>query len=74
MKTRFAIGFAFALGIALGFFLVRPAMVHAQSGGVTVTKVPMVGGNGLTFVRGSIVGFSCLPDGEGNATCYVASQ
>jgi hypothetical protein len=73
VKTKLLVFVAFVGGIALGVFLARPEIVHAQTGTLRVVKVSE-GMNPNPFLIGkSVVGFSCV-NGGGEAECYVALQ
>lgn len=77
MKHKLAICAAFALGAALGLFIAKPPIAHAQPAQILVRVSKVVGMSaddpsrqGSAFVSGPIVGFSCVhgPIPE----CYVA--
>lgn len=79
MKNRLLFLLAFAAGTMLGFLLAKPSVVHAQYGGtsVNITKVRamhmgVVGGS--ESVTGTVVGFSCTSDSQGESECYIASK
>jgi hypothetical protein len=86
MKTKLLICLAFTIGIVLGVIIPKSSVVHAQirSGAVTVmvTKVGRIGtlgdpGGTLhsgAAVSGTVVGFSCARDGDGDPQCYVATE
>ena len=65
------VGLIFLAGFFLGMASTHQRTVSAQSG-VTVREVRTSGANPL--VDGTIVGFSCVPNGQGDANCYVATR
>lgn len=76
MTGRLIACFAFVAGIMLGSWLSNPSKVHAQFGAavVTVTEVyPLTTRNSVRY-SGSVVGFSCTRNREGEPDCYVATQ
>lgn len=74
MKSKLLICLAFVAGIALGFLLARPSVVHAQGRLVHVTKVRMMGfeQHGGVPMTGTVLGFSCASNANGSTDCYVA--
>jgi len=61
----------FLAGLLIGAVSVHQRTVSAQSG-VTVRQVRTNGANPL--VDGTVVGFSCVSSGQGDADCYVATR
>jgi hypothetical protein len=79
MKNRLLFLLVFVVGTVLGFLLAKPSTVHAQykSTSVKIKRVePMNMGplGGSESVTGSVIGFSCTSDSDGNSECYIASQ
>jgi hypothetical protein len=74
MRDQLLICLMFLFGIAFGFVLARPSAVHAEIKLVRVTKLHLAQDTGAVPITGPVVGFSCSPNDDATADCYIASQ
>jgi hypothetical protein len=74
MKTTLYVLLVFVLGAGFGFFFALPSAVHAGIRVVRVTRLHLTMGTGAVPVDGPVVGFTCSPNPDGTADCFIASQ
>jgi hypothetical protein len=76
--TRYLVfGVGLVLGVILGFYLSRPAMVRAQAENVVHITEIRTKRAGSQSVPGEVIGFSCTAPnngGVGTSECYALSR